>query len=68
MKKLLQYILLAAGMLFCTVMMVIDLCSKSSINSAEDVIVLIGLSLFLILMDAIIFAFVYITKEADTHV
>jgi hypothetical protein len=68
MKKLLQYIILAAGMLFCTVMMVIDLCSKSSINSAEDVIVLIGLSLFLILMDAIIFAFVYITKEADVHV
>ena len=68
MKKLLQYILLAAGMLFCTVMMVIDLCSKSSINSAEDVIVLIGISLFLVLMDAIIFAFVYITKEADAHV
>ena len=55
-------------MLFCTVMMVIDLCSKSSINSAEDVIVLIGISLFLVLMDAIIFAFVYITKEAYAHV
>jgi hypothetical protein len=63
MKKLLQYTLLAAGMLFCTVMMVIDLCSKSSINSAEDVIVLIGLSLFLILMDAILFTVVYVTEE-----
>lgn len=64
MKKVIGFFF-SAEVMFCSVMMLIDMWRKSSINSVADVLCGVGMSLFVVLANVVLAAMIYVVSDHD---
>ena len=64
MKKIIG-IFFSAEVMFCSIMMLVDMWRKTSINSVADILCGVGVSLFVVLMNLVVAALIYVVSDND---